>query len=78
MLEGNPRFPAWCFLSAGAGMNLPYAVAELAAGRELSPLHDYRVGTMFVRIALDQISDMDAFSRMSTAGEVVRSHGVAR
>ena len=78
VLEVNPRFPAWCFLSAGAGMNLPYAVAELAAGRELSPLHDYRVGTMFVRIALDQISDMDAFSRMSTSGEVVRSQGVSR
>lgn len=78
VLEVNPRFPAWCFLSAGAGMNLPYAVAELAAGRALTPLTDYRVGTMFVRIALDQISDMEAFSRMSTSGEVVRSQGVMR
>ena len=40
------------------------------------PSMNLGVGTMFVRIALDQISDMDAFSRMSTAGEVVRSHGV--
>ncbi|MEZ4409835.1 MAG: ATP-grasp domain-containing protein [Polyangiales bacterium] len=78
VLEVNPRFPAWCFLSAGAGMNLPYAVAELAAGRALTPLTDYRVGTMFVRIALDQISDMEAFSRMSTSGEVVRSEGSLR
>jgi carbamoyl-phosphate synthase large subunit len=78
VLEVNPRFPAWCFLSAGAGMNLPYAVAELAAGRELTALTDYRVGTMFVRIALDQITDMTPFSRMSTAGEIVRSEGATR
>ena len=78
VLEVNPRFPAWCFLSAGAGMNLPYAVAELAAGRELTRLTDYRVGTMFVRIALDQISDMSPFSSMSTAGEIVRSQGASR
>lgn len=77
VLEVNPRFPAWCFLSAGAGMNLPYAVAELAAGRDLTALNDYRVGTMFVRIALDQITDMLPFSRMSTTGELVRSEEVA-
>ena len=29
----NPRFPAWCYLSAGAGVNLPWAVVELARGR---------------------------------------------
>ncbi len=78
VLEVNPRFPAWCYLSAGAGMNLPYAVAELAAGRAVERMRDYRVGTMFVRIALDQIADMDGFSRISTAGEIVRTEGAAQ
>ncbi len=73
VLEVNPRFPAWCYLSAGAGMNLPFAVAELAAGRAVAPMREYRVGTMFVRIALDQITDLEGFSRISTAGELVRS-----
>lgn len=77
VLEVNPRFPAWCFLSAGAGMNLPYAVAELAAGRTVAPMRDYRVGTMFVRIALDQITDLEGFSLFSTAGEFVRAEGAS-
>ena len=29
LIEINPRFPAWVYLSAGAGMNLPYAAVEL-------------------------------------------------
>lgn len=77
VLEVNPRFPAWCYLSAGAGMNLPFAVAELAAGRAVSPLREYRVGTMFVRIALDQIADVAGLSRISTDGEIVRSEEVS-
>ena len=77
VLEVNPRFPAWVYLSAGAGMNLPFAVAQLAAGLPVTPLSDYRVGTMFVRIALDQITDIAGFARISTSGEVVRSQGVS-
>jgi carbamoyl-phosphate synthase large subunit len=73
VLEINPRFPAWCYLSAGAGMNLPWAVASIAAGRPVPRMRDYRVGTMFVRIALDQIADIATFSRITTAGEIVRS-----
>lgn len=73
VLEVNPRFPAWCYLSAGAGMNLPRAVARLAAGEEVDPMTDYRVGTMFVRIALDQVVDVRDFASISTNGEIVRS-----
>lgn len=77
VLEVNPRFPAWCYLAAGAGMNLPHAVAELAAGRPVAPMREYRVGTMFIRISLDQITDLEGFSRISTAGEIVRGEGAA-
>lgn len=73
VIEVNPRFPAWCYLSAGAGMNLPWAVAQIAAGRTIDALRDYKVGTMFVRIALDQITDIEGLSRMSTLGEIVRT-----
>lgn len=69
LLEINPRFPAWVYLSAGAGMNLPWAVACLAAGRPVE-LGDYKVGTMFVRISLDQIADIEDFSRIATSGEL--------
>lgn len=70
LLEINPRFPAWCHLSAGAGMNLPWAVARLAAGQTVEPMTDYRVGTMFVRISLDQIVPLSEFEAIATTGEL--------
>lgn len=72
LLEINPRFPAWVYMSAGAGHNLPWAVAQLAAGLRPERLEPYRVGTMFVRIALDQIADISDFEKIATAGELVR------
>lgn len=74
VMEINPRFPAWCYLSAGAGANLPYACAQLAAGRSIDPADyvAYEAGTMFVRIALDQIVSLDAFQRVASAGELMR------
>lgn len=73
LLEINPRFPAWCYLSAGAGQNLPYAVAALAAGRTVAPMREFKVGTMFVRIALDQIATLDELQAITTAGELHHS-----
>jgi len=70
LIEVNPRFPAWVYLSAGAGQNLPYAVAQLAAGQTLEPLAEYRPGTMFVRISLDQIASMDDFQQLAAKGEL--------
>ncbi|MFP4599238.1 MAG: ATP-grasp domain-containing protein [Persicimonas sp.] len=75
LVEINPRFPAWVYLSAGAGMNLPYAAVQLAAGEAVAPMHEYRPGTMFVRIALDQIATMDDFQKIATSGELHRGQG---
>ena len=73
LIEINPRFPAWCFLSTAAGMNLCWAVAELAAGRPVPAFDDYKVGTMFVRIAIDQVANFADFQHMVTLGEVARA-----
>lgn len=73
LIEVNPRFPAWCFLSAAAGMNLPRMVVELAAGRRVAPARGYEVGQMFVRISLDQVASLRDFQRMVTTGEVLRT-----
>jgi len=77
LLEVNPRFPAWTYLSAGAGMNLPWAVAQLALGLPVEPLEDYRVGTMFVRISLDQIADISQLQRLSATGELLASPAIS-
>ena len=70
LIEVNPRFPAWCYLAAGAGSNLPWAVAQLAAGEAMEPLGEFRAGTMFVRIALDQIARMEDFQQITSTGEM--------
>jgi carbamoyl-phosphate synthase large subunit len=71
LIEVNPRFPAWTYLSAGAGINLPHAAVQLAAGRPVEPLGDYRVGTMFVRISIDQIADLADFQAITQTGEIL-------
>jgi carbamoyl-phosphate synthase large subunit len=73
VLEINPRFPAWIYLSAGAGANLPWAVAQLALGQEVAPMTDYTAGTMFVRISIDQLATMEDFQTISTSGEIHHS-----
>lgn len=71
LLEINPRFPAWSYLSAGAGMNLPEAVAQLATGEDVKPMKDYRVGTMFVRISIDQIATLEQFQELTMNGQLL-------
>ncbi len=71
LIEVNPRFPAWTYLSAGAGLNLPYAAVQLAAGLAVEPLGEYRAGTMFVRISIDQIADLADFQAVTTNGEII-------
>lgn len=73
LIEINPRFPAWVYLSAAAGVNLARATVELALGRPVTPLGDYDAGKMFVRISIDQPASIEDFQRVVTTGELVRS-----
>lgn len=73
LIEINPRFPAWVYLSASAGVNLARAVVDLALGRQIEPLPDYAAGRMFVRISLDQPASIEDFQRVVTTGELTRS-----
>src|SRR4029434_9964755 len=52
--EATPRFPAWVYLSAGAGANLPWAAVQLARGERVSSLPP-RPGTFYLRHAWDSI-----------------------
>ncbi len=77
LLEVNPRFPAWSFLSAGAGMNLPAAVVRLARGEDVDPMTEFVAGTMFIRVALDQIARLSDFQQIASTGEMTSSGGEA-
>lgn len=71
LLEINPRFPAWVYLSVGAGQNLPWAVARLALGEPVEPMTELRAGTTFVRISLDQLGTIDRFQQIASTGELI-------
>lgn len=70
LLEINPRFPAWIYLPAAAGQNLPAAAVDLALGKSVATMDTYRVGTVFVRSSWDLITDMKQIELLTTDGEI--------
>ena len=78
MIEINPRFPSWCYLTTGAGQNLPYAALQLAMGQDPGILPDYRSGVTFARHAVDIICDLKALEGLTVKGEVVYRETVAK
>lgn len=68
LIEINPRFPAWCYLCAGAGCNLPAAQALLAAGGTAPRLESPRSGVIYTRMATDQIADLAILGDLNTDG----------
>jgi carbamoyl-phosphate synthase large subunit len=70
ILEINPRFPAWVYLTAGAGQNQPAALIKMAMGEEVEPFADYAVGKMFVRYSWDELVDLADFQQFSAFGRL--------
>ena len=69
VIEINPRFPAWVYLAASAGQNLPALAVATCLGEPVQALTDYQVGKVFSRIALDQIASVADLERMVVHGE---------
>jgi carbamoyl-phosphate synthase large subunit len=70
IMEINPRFPAWIYLTAGAGQNQPAALALMALGETVQPFIDYTIGKIFIRYAWDHITDVNEFQKISGFGEL--------
>ncbi|NEW83698.1 MAG: ATP-grasp domain-containing protein [Mariniphaga sp.] len=70
IMEVNPRFPAWIYLTAAAGQNQPAALVKMALGEKVEPYSDYEVGKIFVRYAWDLITDIREFQKISGTGEL--------
>ena len=70
ILEINPRFPAWVYLTAAAGQNQPATLLRLALGLPVAAFEGYAVGKMFVRYAWDLITDYTEFQQMAARGEL--------
>lgn len=70
VMEVNPRFPAWIYLTAGAGQNQPAALVKMAMDEVVEPFEVYQVGKMFIRYAWDHITDVSEFQQLSAFGEL--------
>jgi len=68
LIEINPRFPAWIYLSQGVGRNLPAVLLELALQRRPARLAEPRPGTMFIRYAQETIVPLAEFESMMISG----------
>lgn len=70
IMEVNPRFPAWIYLTAAAGQNQPASLVKMALGEDIKPFTEYEVGKIFVRYAWDLITNIAEFQKISGTGEL--------
>ncbi len=70
LIEINPRFPAWCYLTVGAGQNQVESLVNLAMTGKTKAFTTYDIGKMFIRYSNDMIVDMEEFEKISTLGEL--------
>jgi len=70
IMEVNPRFPAWIYLTVAAGQNQPASLVKLALGHKVNPFKKYEVGKVFVRYSWDLIIDISEFQEISGTGEL--------
>lgn len=71
LIEMNPRFPAWIYLSLGAERNLPRALLQLMAEEAIPPFPALKPGLMFLRYAEEMIVDLKDFESLMMLGTVV-------
>ncbi len=70
LLEINPRFPAWVYLTVGAGQNQVEASVHLGMGNTPERFDSYESGKMFIRYSYDMIVNLNEFEQISTFGEL--------
>lgn len=70
IMEVNPRFPAWIYLTAAAGQNQPASLVKMAMGETIEPFTEYETGKIFIRYAWDLITDITEFQKISGNGEL--------
>lgn len=68
LIEINPRFPAWIYLSAGVGRNLPELLIKIVMGQKLPKLAKLQSGISFIRYAEETIVPLSMFEAVAIHG----------
>jgi carbamoyl-phosphate synthase large subunit len=69
LIEINPRFPAWVYMSTGCGINLPERMVKHVLDIPYESHSEYKAGKIMVRYTDEIISDISVFERLTTIGE---------
>lgn len=70
LIEINPRFPAWIYLSHAVGRNLPIAVLRTLAGEQDIDFGPLKTGTFFIRHAQELIVELNEFEALYVDGGI--------
>ncbi|MBF0309592.1 MAG: ATP-grasp domain-containing protein [Magnetococcales bacterium] len=71
LIEINPRFPAWVYLTKGVGCNLPQLLLRQIAGEHPTGLPSPKPGTLFIRYAEELITSLEQFQAMMVDGVLI-------
>lgn len=75
LIEVNPRFPAWIYLAAGVGSNLPWLWVQMMWRERVPPRASPKPGTLFIRYAEERIISLEEFGRMAQQGSAASADG---
>jgi carbamoyl-phosphate synthase large subunit len=70
LIEINPRFPAWIYLSHAVGRNLPIALLKTIIGDTSLAFDQPKSGTFFIRYAREVIVQLPQFESIYTEGKL--------
>jgi len=70
LIEINPRFPAWIYLAAESGSNLPASLVDLVLERKAT-FPSAKTGMMMIRYAQETVIDLSMFESMSMYGSYI-------
>jgi carbamoyl-phosphate synthase large subunit len=69
LIEVNPRFPAWIYLSYGVGRNLPAVLLNLILGNLPPAFPEPLTGKMFIRYAKETIVSLANYESIVIGGD---------
>lgn len=68
LIEINPRFPSWIYLSHAVSRNLPITILQMLAGNADIELEAHESGTFFIRHARELIVSLKEFENVLVNG----------
>ncbi len=70
LIEINPRFPAWLYMAAGCGVNLPERMVKHLLNMPYETTSDYEAGKMLVRYTGEIIRSITDLEQLSINAEM--------